>query len=75
MKRKSREGKYFMRSQPNNFLLCLSVSLLVISHDILSSGSTFAKLSSSWPVKEMEKNAAKRDSAGAVCNSGMGMLF
>ena len=21
------------------------------------------------------KNAAKRDSAGAVCNSGMGMLF
>ena len=22
-----------------------------------------------------DKNAAKRDSAGAVCNSGMGMLF
>ena len=22
-----------------------------------------------------KKNAAKRDSAGAVCNSGMGMLF
>ena len=23
----------------------------------------------------LTKNAAKRDSAGAVCNSGMGMLF
>ena len=25
--------------------------------------------------KDSLKNAAKRDSAGAVCNSGMGMLF
>ena len=25
--------------------------------------------------KNLQKNAAKRDSAGAVCNSGMGMLF
>ena len=26
-------------------------------------------------TRYVSKNAAKRDSAGAVCNSGMGMLF
>ena len=42
--------------------------IINVINDILSYGEYFFAIF-------RRKNAAKRDNAGAVCNSGMGMLF